>query len=137
MKQKNFWLRGREHQQRFYSLKIRTRTNLLGTVLALLTAALLVLPIALMVIQFLFIYGFSRSFFYLYLIIVWLGIMFFNGLVNYFNVRYAKSLERDNAELQQIEARFVFYYQCLNFVFAVVALVIVIFFAFQFFGGNR
>ncbi|NLD26778.1 MAG: hypothetical protein GX661_05400 [Acholeplasmataceae bacterium] len=134
---RNFWLRGRENQQRFYQLKIRIKTNLLGTLLALLTAAILVLPLALMIIQFLLVYGFSRRFFYLYLVIVWLGLLFFNGLVNYLIVIYSKSLERENSELQQIEAKFVFYYQCFNFVFAVVALIGIVFFAFQIFGGYR
>ena len=86
-------------------------------------------------IQFLFVYGYNRTVQFVFIAIIWICINVFNGILNYLSIRFSKSLEKDNQELQSIEEKYVFYYQLLNPVFAGLSLIIILFFAYQIMGG--
>jgi hypothetical protein len=125
------WKKAKQTQLDFYNLKISSKTNILGTILALLGSVLIILPLALILIQTIFIYGYHRSILFICLFFIWVGIMLFNGILNYLTIRFSKSLERNNPGLQALEEKHVFYYQCLNPIIAVISLILIIFFAYQ------
>ena len=54
--------------------------------------------------------------------------MLFNGLSNYFTVKLAQAYNKDMDSLQEIKAKYIFYYQILNIGFGIFSLIVIIFF---------
>lgn len=133
VKQPNFWVRGKIEQRKFYEITLSTKTNIITFLFGLIAGALIILPFGLMVIQFLMIYGYDFSILTLYLTIIWVLIMLFNGLSNYFTVKLAQSYNKDMITLQAIKPKYIFFYQIFNFGFGFVSLFIIIFFGLRFF----
>jgi hypothetical protein len=135
MNKKNFWLRGRNNQLRFNKIKMNIKTDILVTLYGLFSALIILLPLGLLIFQFLMVFGYSKPLFYFYLFVIWLAVLLFNGLLNYLIVFYSKLIDKENKDLQEIEVKYVFLYQCLNIGFAIISLIIIVVFGLTFFGG--
>lgn len=131
----NFWMRGKLEQKKFYDIQLKRSTNIITFLLGLIFGALLLLPFGLMVFQYLMIYGYDMSIFVLYLTIIWVLIMIFNGLSNYFTVKLAQAYNKDMVNLQAIKPKYIFFYQIFNFGFGFISLLIIVFFGLRLIGA--
>jgi len=122
----NFWTRGKRETKKFYQIELRGSVNIKSFIFGLLLAVAVILPGAIMLFQYLMIYGY-RGVFEFYLLLSWFGLLLFNGLSNYFTVKIAQAYEPDNARLQAISAKHVFLYNLLSIGFAILSLFILIF----------
>ncbi|MDD3106881.1 MAG: hypothetical protein PHP65_03660 [Bacilli bacterium] len=135
-RQPNFWLRGRRETKKFYEIRLNRSTSFSTFIFGFLIAALLIFPIGLLIYQFLAIYGYNLSIFGVYLILIWLTLMLFNGLSNYLTVKIAQSSAKEMRNLQEIEAEYIFWYQLLNIGFGLFSLIIIVFSAIQILGAR-
>jgi magnesium-transporting ATPase (P-type) len=135
-RQPNFWLRGRRETKKFYEIRLNRSTSFSTFIFGFLIAALLIFPIGLLIYQFLAIYGYNLSIFGVYLILIWLTLMLFNGLSNYLTVKIAQSSAKEIRNLQEIEAEYIFWYQLLNIGFGLFSLIIIVFSAIQILGAR-
>jgi hypothetical protein len=122
----NFWIRGKRETKKFYEINLNRSTNFKTFAFGFLLAALIVFPIGLMIYQFLMIYGYNLSIFGVYLTLIWVALMFFNGLSNYLTVKMAQAAAKDIVNLQAIDAGDIFLYQILNPGFGIVILIIIV-----------
>ncbi len=137
VKKPNFWIRGKLENKKFYEIKLTWKTNVLTFVLGLVLAVIVVLPLVFMIYQYLFIFGYNLKIFFLYLTIIWIVLMIFNGLSNYFTVKFAQSANKDIVNLQAIKAGEIFFYQIFNFGFGVISLLLILFFGFNILGAIK
>lgn len=137
LREPNFWVRGKREQKKFYDIRLSRSTSAKTFILGLIFAAVIIIPIGLMIFQYLTIYAYNIKSYAIFLVLIWIGLMFFNGFSNYFTVKLAQSLAKDVSNLQEIEAKYVFLYQLLNIGFGAFSLFIIIFFGIQFFGVIR
>lgn len=131
IREPNFWIRGKTEQRKFYDIKLKTKTNVITFIAGLLFGGILIFPFGLMLFQYIEVYGYDMSIFVLYLTIIWILMMVFNGLSNYFTVKVAQSYNKDMISLQQIKPKYIFFYQLLNFGFGLFSLFIIVFFGIQ------
>jgi hypothetical protein len=125
---------GKTELRKYYSIRLKTSTNFISFFLGFLIAVVIVLPIALMLAQGLMLYGYNTIYAIIFMLLIWLGLLLFNGISNYLTVVISKSLEKDLLELQKIKAKPIFFYQVSNFGFAIFSLIIIIFVAIQIIG---
>jgi|SRR5690554_2994681 len=125
-KEPNFWVRGKRETKNFYAIQLHPAINIKSFIFGLLFAAVIIVPFGIMVFQYLMIYAYLGAF-RIYLLIIWLGLLLFNGLSNYFTVKIAQAYDVDNHRLQAINAKYIFLYNCLNIGFAIFTLFIIIF----------
>lgn len=135
MKQPGFWKKGRLEQKRFYSIKLKLSTNIITFVFGLLTAALILLPLILLIIQSLKIYSYNGKILIPYFTFLWILLAVFNGLSNYFTVKLAQSMNKDMISMQEIKTKFIFFYQVLNPGFALATIFIIGFIMLKVLGG--
>ncbi|HNZ50708.1 MAG TPA: hypothetical protein PK087_05100 [Bacilli bacterium] len=135
-KQPNFWLRGKRETKKFYEIRLNRSTSIATFIFGFLLAAVIVLPIGILIYQFLVIFGYNLAVFGLYLTLIWLALMFFNGLSNYLTVKIAQASVKDMLNLQAIEAGYIFWYQLLNIGFGLFSLIIIIISAIQILGAR-
>lgn len=126
-KEPNFWLRGKIEQRKFNDINLNKKTNILTFIFGLLMGALILLPFGIMLLQHIIIFGYDLSIFVLYLTIIWILMMIFNGLSNYFTVKLAQAYNKDMINLQDITPKYIFFYQILNFGFGLFSLFIIVF----------
>jgi len=126
MKKRNFWSRGKQETKNFYELDLSPGINTKSFIFGLLIAAIIILPLGLIIFQYLIIYGYLGVFKF-YLLFIWLGLLLFNGLSNYFTVKIAQSYDVNNRRLQGINAKYVFLYNCLSIGFAIFTIFLIIF----------
>lgn len=131
-KEPNFWVKGKLQQAKFYDIKLGLKTNIITFVAGFILGALMVLPFALMLLQFLMLNGYDLSIFVIYLTIIWILMMLFNGFSNYFTVKIAQAYNKDMLSLQEIETKYIFFYQIFNFGFGIVSLFLIVFFGLRF-----
>lgn len=131
----NFWIKGKLEQRKFYDIKLNRSTNIWTFILGLLLAVIIILPFGLMIYQYLIIYGYNLRIFIVYLLLIWIGLMFFNALSNYFTVKLAQSASKEMINLQQINANYIFWYQLLNIGFGLITLFLLIFFGINVIGA--
>lgn len=126
-KNQNFWIIGRNEQKKFYDIKLTTKTNIITFIGGLLLGAIIILPFGLMVFQYIQIYNY-KAIFSFYILLIWILLMLFNGLSNYFTLKLAQAYNKDMDSLQEIKAKYIFYYQILNIGFGIFSLIVIIFF---------
>lgn len=127
-KQPNFWVRGKQDQMKFYDIKLNRKTNIITFLFGLISGALLLLPFGIMIYQYLLIYSYTITAFPLYITIVWILIMIFNGISNYMTVKLAQVYNKDMQNLQEIDAKNIFWYQIFNPGFAFISFLLIILF---------
>lgn len=128
--EKSYWRTGKEQYREFCEIKLKKGTTAKSIFLGLILTAILVIPFAIFVFQFVDLYWFNTpNIMYLFLGIAFALFMVCNGLSNYISVKAVKLLEKDMDNLQNIDEKAVFYYQFLNPWFALFILVILIYFA--------
>lgn len=134
--QPNFWLRGKRETKKFYDIRLNRSTSVKTFVFGFLMATIIILPIAILIYQFLVIFGYNLTIFGLYLTLIWVALMFFNGLSNYLTVKIAQASVKDMMNLQEIEANYIFWYQLLNIGFGLFSLIIIVVSAIQVLGAR-
>ncbi|MGD9604571.1 MAG: hypothetical protein AB7V00_00265 [Bacilli bacterium] len=135
-KQLNFWLRGRRETKKFYEIRLNRSTSFKTFIFGFLLATLIIMPFGLLIYQFLMIYGYDLTIFGLYLTLIWVALMFFNGLSNYLTVKIAQASAKEMLNLQEIETGYIFWYQLLNIGFGIFSLIIIVFSAIQILGAR-
>lgn len=130
----NFWSRGRWEQKRFYDIRMNRSTNIMSFVFGLLLGTIIIAPFGLMIFEYIMIYGYDYHVFTFYLLLVWIALMLFNGLSNYFTVKLAQAKDKDIRNLQEIQPRYIFFYQCLNIGFGLFTLVLIVIFGMKMLG---
>ncbi|MGB4696051.1 MAG: hypothetical protein WBK54_01005 [Bacilli bacterium] len=125
------WKKGREEQRKFYGVKLGSKQSIISTLASLFLSFLVFLPLAMVLYQFVFIYGYERQLVYVFIVLVWISLQGFNALMNYWAVRFAKVLDKNNEALQSIEEKHVIIYQFLNPGFAFASLAFILFIAYQ------
>ncbi|MCK9537008.1 MAG: hypothetical protein M0R05_05470 [Bacilli bacterium] len=125
-KEPNFWVRGKRETKNFYAIELLPGVNIKSFLFGLLVAAVLILPLGIMIFQYLIIYGYLGVF-RIYLLLIWVSLLLFNGLSNYFTVKIAQVYDPNNHRLQSVNAKYVFFYNCLSIGFAIFTLLVIIF----------
>lgn len=134
-KEPNFWIKGKLEQRKFYEIKLKRSTNIGTFIFGLLLAVIIILPFGLMIYQYLIIYGYNLRIFIAYLLLIWLGLMLFNALSNYFTVKLAQAASKEMINLQEINANYIFWYQLLNIGFGLITLFLLVFFGINVLGA--
>lgn len=128
--EKSYWRIGKEQYREFCEIKLKKGTTAKSIFFGLILTALLIIPFAIFVFQFVDLYWYNTpNVMYLFLGIAFALFMICNGLSNYISVKAVKLIEKDMDNLQNIDEKAVFYYQFLNPWFALFILVILIYFA--------
>lgn len=135
VKEQNFWQRGKSEQSKFYDIKLKTKTSVITFIFGLLLGAVIILPFGIMMLQYLVMFGYDLSIFVFYLTIIWVLMMAFNGLSNYFTVKLAQAYNKDMINLQDIKPKYIFFYQIFNFGFGLVSLFVIVFFGVRLIGA--
>lgn len=135
IKEQNFWQRGKSEQSKFYDIKLKTKTSVITFIFGLLLGAVIILPFGIMMLQYLVMFGYDLSIFVFYLTIIWVLMMAFNGLSNYFTVKLAQAYNKDMINLQDIKPKYIFFYQIFNFGFGLVSLFVIVFFGVRLIGA--
>lgn len=129
---KSLWRLGKENNKAYLNLNLKKGTSMKTLFFGMLLAGLLILPMAIIVFQFVELYWYHRpNTMYLFLGIAFALLMFANGLSNYITIRATQLCIKDMDNLQEIDAFSVFFYQFLNPWFALFVSVILIFFGVQ------
>lgn len=124
-KSPNFWSLGKQETKKFYDIELSPSVNIKSFIIGLLLAAVLILPLGILIFQYLMIYGY-KGVFNIYLLFIWVGLLLFNGLSNYFSVKIAQAYDINNHLLQTIKGKYVFFYNCLNIGFAVFTFILIV-----------
>ena len=128
--EKSYWRLGKEQYREFCEIKLKKGTTAKSIFFGLILTALIVIPFAIFVFQFVDLYWYNNpDTMYLFLGIAFALFMVCNGLSNYISVKAVKLTIKDMDNLQNIDEKAVFYYQFLNPWFALFILVVLIYFA--------
>ena len=112
---KSFWRIGKEHYRAFCELKLKRSTNFKSIFFGLLLTAVLVVPLAVFVFQFIEVYWYNNpQTMFIFLSIAFALFMACNGLSNYITVKAVKLVETDMENLQELDEWAIFFYQFLN-----------------------
>ncbi|MFY9422788.1 MAG: hypothetical protein WAP91_07290, partial [Bacilli bacterium] len=74
------WKKGREEQRKFYGVKLGSKQSIISTLASLFLSFLVFLPLAMVLYQFVFIYGYERQLVYVFIVLVWISLQGFNAL---------------------------------------------------------
>ncbi len=128
--EKSYWKTGKDEYREFCEIKLKKGTTTKSIFFGLLLTAILVIPLAVFVFQFVDLYWFySPDAMYLFLGFAFALFMVCNGLSNYISVKAVKLIQQDMSNIQKIDEKAIFYYQFLNPWFALFILFILIYFA--------
>ena len=126
---KSLWQKGKEDNKTFVQLKLKRMTNLKTMFFGLFMTALIIIPIAIVVFQFVELYWYyTPDTMFLFLGIAFALFMVANGLSNYITVKATKLYVKDMDNLQEIDEFAIFFYQFLNPWFALFTTMVLIFF---------
>lgn len=121
------WKKGKLDLKKFYDVKLSRKHNVLSFLFGILLTILVILPFALILIQFFKAYYYNLSLKMLFLIIAWVIIWFCNGLSNAFTIEIAKKYFEEEPKLQKIDSFAVFIYETFNPGFIFFTFVILVF----------
>ena len=112
---KSLWRLGKENNKAYLNLNLKKGTSMKTLFFGMLLAGLLILPIAIIVFQFVELYWYHRpNTMYLFLGIAFALLMFANGLSNYITIRATQLCIKDMDNLQEIDEYAIFYFQLTN-----------------------
>lgn len=125
---KSAWSKGKEAMKAFYKIKLSKKTNVITFLVGILFTALLILPFAILLFEFIELYWYNPRTMVTFLAFAWGLLMICNGLSNFFTVRMCKSMLPDMKDLQSIDEYLILLYQTFNIGFGVFIFIILMFF---------
>ena len=129
---KSLWRLGKENNKAYLNLNLKKSTSTKTMFFGMLIAAIVILPISIIIFQFIELYWYHRpNTMFLFLGIAFALLMFANGLSNYVTIKATQLILPDMDNLQEIDAVSVFFYQFLNPWFALFITIVLIFFGVQ------
>lgn len=124
LRKTNIWSFGKSEYKRFLDIKVSKKTSILSYLYGILLTAIPLLPIAWLMFEIVEVLWYRSNTVYIFLTIAWVLFMFANGLSNYISVRLLKIKEKDMDNMQTIDEKAIFVYQCFNIGFGVFVLFI-------------
>lgn len=124
LRKTNIWSFGKSEYKRFLDIKVSKKTSILSYLYGILLTAIPLLPIAWLMFEIVEVLWYRSNTVYIFLTIAWVLFMFANGLSNYISIRLLKIKEKDMDNMQTIDEKAIFVYQCFNIGFGVFVLFI-------------
>lgn len=128
----NLWKKGKRQQKIFYDINLKRSTSMKTFIFGLLITAIIALPFALALYQYLDVYKWNVQAFRIFLLIAWVLILLVNGLSNFFTVKLAKAYNPEMDNLMELDEYAILFYQTLNPGFAIFVLILFIVFGVSF-----
>lgn len=110
----SLWKTGKRDIKKFYEVKLKRSTNIKTFLFGILITLIIMLPLALLLVQFYKAYIYNLNLRMLFLLIGWIMVWFCNGLSNYFTVKLAKKYFKEEPKLQNLDEVAILYYETLN-----------------------
>ena len=110
---------GKKQYKKFVEIKLKKKTNIVSFLLGILFTAIIVFPFAFLLFKIIELYWFKSSTVLIFLCIAWGLLMLCNGLSSYITVKIVQAYETDMTDIQQIDAKAIFFSQTLNIGFGI------------------
>ena len=127
--EKSYWRLGKEQYREFCEIKLKKGTTAKSIFFGLILTALIVIPFAIFVFQFVDLYWYNNpDTMYLFLGIAFALFMVCNGLSNYFTVKLTKLYFKEDNKLQSLDEVAILFYETLSPGFIIFTLAILFIF---------
>lgn len=126
-KETSLWRKGKNDIKKFYSVNLKKSTNIKTFLFGVLLTIVLLIPFALLLLQFYKAYIYNLNLVMLFIIIAWVLLWLCNGVSNYFTIKLAKLYFKEDPKLNSVDEVAVLYYETLNPGFIVFTFFILLF----------
>lgn len=110
----SLWQKGKKEIKKFYDIKFKKSTNAKTLIYGILLTAVIIIPFAVLLVQFFQAYMYQLNVCLFLMLIGWIMLWICNGLSNYFSIKLAKLYYKESPKLQEIDEIAVFFYETLN-----------------------
>lgn len=110
----SMWRIGKRDIKLFYEVKLKKSSNILSFIFGIILTIIVILPFALMLIQFYKAYLYNLEIRTFLIVVGWVLIWLCNGLSNYFTVVLAKKYYPESPKLMNIDEKAILFYETFN-----------------------
>jgi phosphatidylglycerophosphatase A len=110
----SLWKKGKQDIKKYYEVKLKKSTSIKTFLFGILLTVILILPIALLLLQFFKAYIYNLNIVLFVVILALVLLWFCNGLSNYFTIKLTKIYFKEDNKLQGIDEVAVLFYETLN-----------------------
>ncbi len=110
----SLWRKGKQDIKKYYEVKLKKSTSIKTFLFGILLTIILILPIALLLLQFFKAYIYNLNIVLFVVILALVLLWFCNGLSNYFTIKLTKIYFKEDNKLQGIDEVAVLFYETLN-----------------------
>lgn len=110
----SLWRKGKQDIKKYYEVKLKKSTSIKTFLFGILLTVILILPIALLLLQFFKAYIYNLNIVLFVVILALVLLWFCNGLSNYFTIKLTKIYFKEDNKLQGIDEVAVLFYETLN-----------------------
>ena len=121
------WRYGKKQYKEFTNYHIKKTTFIKTTIFGIIASLVVLLPVIFVLITFYKVFGYNPKHKILILTLVWILILIYNGLTNYFTVQSTKNYILDDEKLQKFDAKAIAFYNILNPWFMIFSFVFILF----------
>ena len=120
------WRYGKKQYKEFTNYHVKKSTFIKTTIFGIFASIIVLVPFILLLVTFYKVYGYNPRLKILIVTLVWLLLLIYNGLSNYYTVQSTKCYITDDEKLQKFDARAIAFYNVLNPWFMLFSFVIII-----------
>jgi len=121
------WRYGKKQYKEFTNYHVKKSTFIKTTLFGIVLSLIILSPFIAILITLYKVFGYNPSLKILVFTLVWVLLLFYNGLNNYFTVQCTKRYISDDEKLQKFDAKAIMFYNILNPLFMVFSFIIIIF----------
>ncbi len=121
------WRYGKKQYKDFTNYHVKKTTFIKTTIFGIIISLIVLTPIILILINLYKTFGYNPSWKIFIFTLVWVLLLFYNGLNNYFTVQCTKRYISDDEKLQKFDAKAIMFYNILNPLFMIFSFLIIIF----------
>lgn len=122
----SLWKKGKNDIKKFYDVKFNKSTNVKTLIFGILLTAIIIIPFAIILVQFFQAYYYNLNTCLIIMLIGWVMLWICNGLSNYFSIKLAKLYYKESPKLQSVDEWAVLFYETLNPGFIIFTFVVLI-----------
>lgn len=126
-KKMGLWRFGKSQYKQFTNYHVKRTTFIKTTVFGILISLLVLLPFILVLIALYKVFAYNPFWKIGIMVAVYLLLLIYNGISNYYTVQITKKYITDDEKLQKFDAWAICYYNILNPLFMIFAFFIIIF----------
>ena len=126
-KKMSLWKFGKKQFKEFTNYHVKKSTFIKTTIFGILLSILVLLPVIFLIITFYKVFAYNPKLKVLTFTIIWIVLLIYNGLSNYFTVQSTKNYILDDEKLQKFDARAIAFYNILNPLFMIFSFIVIMF----------